>query len=600
MVVFATPPFWLAKAMTLAWPITEGSDALGEIPLAPRYSQDYRCYSFPYAAGVRAEVLLDKRLIFVTGKGGVGKSTVAAALGSPRRGAGGARSSPSVAARTASRGRSTARTAGFTEDGDRATACTTISIDPQHALEEYLRDADPGEARWPTCCRAAAMFTYFAAATPGMRELRDDRQGLGAGAARAAHARAPRRYDLVIVDAPATGHGARHAARPADLRRDRPRRADRPPGPHDRRTLTRPARTPASSRSRSPEEMPVNETLDAARAAAARAGHGARRGSSSTASTRSASGRVSARTIGDARWTTAGTRRSRGPRCARRCPSTPAPRAPARAARAAARRARPRAGRSCRSCSQPRARPATRSSRARRRAGGGACERRRRCCAGKRVVHLRRLRRRGQDDDVGRDRHGHGRRGRKVAVVTIDPAKRLANSLGLEELGNEPRARRPGARSPAHGLEMKGELWAMMLDAKRTFDELIERLAPDEQTRDEILANRIYQELSNAVAGSQEYTAMAQALRARPRRALRPARARHAALAQRAGLPRRARPPDRVPRGPRAAGVPAPDRPRGRASSAAARACVFSVLKRVTGVDLLQDLVACSSARSAG
>ena len=66
---------------------------------------------------------------------------------------------------------------------------------------------------------------------------------------------------------------------------------------------------------------------------------------------------------------------------------------------------------------------------------------------------------------------------------------------------------------------MEGELWAMMLDAKRTFDEVIERLAPDETTRDEILANRIYQELSNAVAGSQEYTAMAKLYDLRPRAA---------------------------------------------------------------------------------
>ena len=49
----------------------------------------------------------------------------------------------------------------------------------------------------------------------------------------------------------------------------------------------------------------------------------------------------------------------------------------------------------------------------------------------------------------------------------------------------------------------------MMLDPKRTFDELIERLAPDERTRDEVLANRIYQQLSGAVAGSQEFTAVA-------------------------------------------------------------------------------------------
>jgi anion-transporting ArsA/GET3 family ATPase len=95
---------------------------------------------------------------------------------------------------------------------------------------------------------------------------------------------------------------------------------------------------------------------------------------------------------------------------------------------------------------------------------------------------------------------GMAERGLKLAVVTIDPARRLADSLGLEELGNEPRL----VDGP-----FEGELWAMMLDSKRTFDALIERLAPDEATRDEVLSNRIYQQLSNAVAGSQEFTAIA-------------------------------------------------------------------------------------------
>ena len=98
--------------------------------------------------------------------------------------------------------------------------------------------------------------------------------------------------------------------------------------------------------------------------------------------------------------------------------------------------------------------------------------------------------------------------GQRVAVITIDPAKRLANALGMEELGNEPRLVDPAVFA-AEGLEVKGELWAMMLDAKATFDGLIERLAPDARTRDEILSNRIYQELSGAVAGSQEFTAIA-------------------------------------------------------------------------------------------
>ena len=95
---------------------------------------------------------------------------------------------------------------------------------------------------------------------------------------------------------------------------------------------------------------------------------------------------------------------------------------------------------------------------------------------------------------------GMAERGLKVAVLTIDPARRLAGSLGLPELGNEERRVE---------IDGDGELWAMMLDAKRTFDALIERLAPDPRTRDDVLANRIYQQLSSAVAGSQEFTAIA-------------------------------------------------------------------------------------------
>ena len=94
---------------------------------------------------------------------------------------------------------------------------------------------------------------------------------------------------------------------------------------------------------------------------------------------------------------------------------------------------------------------------------------------------------------------GMAERGLKVAVLTIDPARRLADSLGLPELGNEERQVE---------IDGSGELWAMMLDPKRTFDDLIEKHAPDERTRDAVLSNRIYQELSNAVAGSQEYMAM--------------------------------------------------------------------------------------------
>jgi anion-transporting ArsA/GET3 family ATPase len=98
--------------------------------------------------------------------------------------------------------------------------------------------------------------------------------------------------------------------------------------------------------------------------------------------------------------------------------------------------------------------------------------------------------------------------GLRVAVVTIDPARRLANSLGLAQLGNEPRLVDPH-RFAGHGIVMAGELWAMQLDAKQTFDELVTRLAPDADARDDVLGNRIYQQLSSAVAGSQEFTAVA-------------------------------------------------------------------------------------------
>jgi anion-transporting ArsA/GET3 family ATPase len=99
-------------------------------------------------------------------------------------------------------------------------------------------------------------------------------------------------------------------------------------------------------------------------------------------------------------------------------------------------------------------------------------------------------------------------RGRKVAVVTIDPAKRLASALGLEDLSGEPVRIEPQTFARA-GLEVEGELWAMMLDAKRTFDEIVTRLAADDRAREEILTNPVYRELSTAVAGSHELSAIA-------------------------------------------------------------------------------------------
>ena len=88
-----------------------------------------------------------------------------------------------------------------------------------------------------------------------------------------------------------------------------------------------------------------------------------------------------------------------------------------------------------------------------------------------------------------------------------------ALALGLDELSGERsesgRHRIDPTLFAEQGVEMKGELWAMMLDAKRTLDEIVTRLAPDQGARGEILSNPIYRELSSAVAGSQELSAMA-------------------------------------------------------------------------------------------
>jgi anion-transporting ArsA/GET3 family ATPase len=88
-------------------------------------------------------------------------------------------------------------------------------------------------------------------------------------------------------------------------------------------------------------------------------------------------------------------------------------------------------------------------------------------------------------------------RGRKTVVLTIDPARRLAQSMGLTELDNTPRA--------VKGVE--GDLDAMMLDMKRTFDEIVVTHA-EAGKADQILANPFYQALSSSFAGTQEYMAM--------------------------------------------------------------------------------------------
>ncbi|HEU4975588.1 MAG TPA: ArsA-related P-loop ATPase [Baekduia sp.] len=205
--------------------------------------------------------LLAKPLLVVTGKGGVGKSTVAAALAL----AAAERGLRTIVAEVAARDDVSRTLAGrAANDGsgvfvERAVAdgLHHISIDPESALEEYLRDQLPRGVA--DLLAASRMFAYLAAATPGLRELltvgkvwelaQPDRRTPGAHP-----------YDLVILDAPATGHGVAVLTAPgtfADAARMGPIARQ---GGIIHSMLSDPDRT-AIVAVAAPEEMPVNETL---------------------------------------------------------------------------------------------------------------------------------------------------------------------------------------------------------------------------------------------------------------------------------------------------------------------------------------------------
>jgi anion-transporting ArsA/GET3 family ATPase len=97
------------------------------------------------------------------------------------------------------------------------------------------------------------------------------------------------------------------------------------------------------------------------------------------------------------------------------------------------------------------------------------------------------------------------RRGRRVLVLTIDPARRLAESLGIEAMSTEAMDIDP-ARFKDYPLE--GSLTAMMLDTKRTFDDLVIKHSSSKEKADRLLSNRLYQYVSTSLAGTQEYMAM--------------------------------------------------------------------------------------------
>ncbi len=97
--------------------------------------------------------------------------------------------------------------------------------------------------------------------------------------------------------------------------------------------------------------------------------------------------------------------------------------------------------------------------------------------------------------------------GGKVLVLTVDPAKRLANALGLERFGNV-ETQVPRELFTAAGVEPRGELWAAMLDTKESWDALVRTHAPDPPTRDAILANPLYKNITGKFVQSHDYIAM--------------------------------------------------------------------------------------------
>jgi anion-transporting ArsA/GET3 family ATPase len=202
--------------------------------------------------------LFDKRLVFVTGKGGVGKTTVAAALGLAA-----ARAGKRTIVCEVARQERVSRAFHREGVGPRETRLTdglyAISIDPQSAMEEYLED-QIGSRRLAGLLFGNRIFDYFAAATPGMRELTTIGK-VWELAQLERRKSSDRPYDFVVVDAPASGHGLGMLGTPRTFRE-----AVRV-GPIHRQAgiihnfVTNPDTTGVVAVAL-PEEMPVNETIE--------------------------------------------------------------------------------------------------------------------------------------------------------------------------------------------------------------------------------------------------------------------------------------------------------------------------------------------------
>ena len=468
-----------------------------------------------------------------------------------------------------------------------------ISIDPDESMREYVLLQLKVRAMRDLLFRSK-IFTYLAAATPGLRELvtigkiwelaLDDRK-----------VKKGHNYDLVIVDAPATGHGVGFLQTPrtfANVARVGPIASQ---AETLDRFLTNQRRTGVAIVAL-PEEMPVNETATLERDLTSEVGV--------------AVDRIFCNGLYPERFSEDDEQRIES--AFEGAENGARPRAASRPRRCAAARS-PSASSSPGSRSSPRRGVTTMpfvfepeigpsiciwrrgsDERLMSRSGcplqglflmasvGDLLEGKRVCiCAGSGGV--------GKTTTSAAIAAGMATRGKKVAVLTIDPAKRLADSLGLPELGNEERRVDPALFTEAGVDPGDGELWAMMLDPKATFDEVVRKHAPDEETRERILANRIYQQLSNALAGSQEYMAMEKLFEIW-------AEDRYDLLVLDTPPSRNAldflEAPKRLTQFIEGRALRVFMAPTGIAAKVAGRgtSAVFSILKRITGVDLLQDL----------
>ncbi len=397
--------------------------------------------------------------MIVTGKGGVGKTTVAVALGLRAAAAGKRTIVCEVASQENASRIFDHATVGFHEV-EMEENLWSISIDPDESMREYVLLQLKVRAMRDMLFRSR-IFNYLAAATPGLKELvtigkiwelaQLDRK-----------VKSGRKYDLVIVDAPATGHGVGFLQTPrtfASIARVGPIHSQ---AKTLDRFITDHAHT-GTAIVALPEEMPVNESAALERDLREEVGV--------------AVDRIYLNGLYPERFS-----KPEAERLAQlACEEQGAARA---AARAAHLRARPGALPACparppaspregagqdaalpvRARARPRGSPAALAETGLMPTLGEALAGKSICiCAGSGGV--------GKTTTSAAIAAGMAAQGLKVCVLTIDPAKRLADSLGLRELGNEARRVDP-ALLERHGLEAKGELWAMMLDAKATFDEL--------------------------------------------------------------------------------------------------------------------------------